>query len=193
MRTTKSPVLKLLTAMLAVALVLLVGGCKDSDSDASGTSAAAKSTVSASTDGGDFSCPEENTIKFAKTKFVTHAGLGFGAFHRYIYKPAKNGGFKKGADGRIKAFAKAGLAALFVKREVRLAAEDAKANPTLCKAVAAPLKSISDKISDAVSRAKNGDLAGVEDVEKSVTGVMASSKDQGDEITPDENADITGN
>ncbi|GAB04723.1 hypothetical protein M2359_004671 [Gordonia amarae] len=192
MRTTKSPVLKLLTALIAVALVLLVGGCKDSDSDSSSAKTTTTNAAGVSS-GDDFSCPESNTIKFAKTKFVTHAGLGFGAFHRYIYKPAKNGGFKKGADGRIKAFAKAGLAALFVKREVRLAAEDAKANPTLCKAVAAPLKSISDKISDAVSKARNGDLAGVEDVEKSVTGVMKSSKDQGDEITPDENADITGN
>lgn len=192
MRTTKSPVLKLLTALIAVALVLLVGGCKDSDYDSSSAKTTTTNAAGVSS-GDDFSCPESNTIKFAKTKFVTHAGLGFGAFHRYIYKPAKNGGFKKGADGRIKAFAKAGLAALFVKREVRLAAEDAKANPTLCKAVAAPLKSISDKISDAVSKARNGDLAGVEDVEKSVTGVMKSSKDQGDEITPDENADITGN
>jgi hypothetical protein len=41
--------------------------------------------------------------------------------------------FKKGASGRIGALIKGGLAALFVKREIRLASGDVKANPTLVR------------------------------------------------------------
>ncbi|MFW0788340.1 hypothetical protein [Gordonia sp. CPCC 205333] len=190
MRTTKLSPLKLLTALLAMTLVLLVGGCKSDDAASSSTGAT--NSASADSASGDFTCPEKNTIKFAKTKFVTHAGLGFGAFHRWIYKPARNSGFKKGADGRIKAFVKAGAAALFVKREVRLASEDAKANPTLCKAVVSPLKSISDKISGAVTKAKSGDASAINSLESDVKNVMSSSQKQGDTITPDENANIYG-
>lgn len=188
MRTSKRTLFRLLTAMIAVSLVLLVGGCKGSDDKASNASSG--TTQAANTASGDFTCPDNNTINFAKTKFVTHAGLGFGAFHRWIYKPAKGGGFKKGADGRIKAFVKAGAAALFVKREVRLASEDAKANPTLCKSIVAPLKTISDKITSAVSSAKSGDTSSIESLQGDVTNVMNSSKQQGDTITPDENANI---
>ena len=36
---------------------------------------------------------------------------------------------------------------LFIKRQVRLATEDAKANPTLCKAITAPLAQIRDTLS----------------------------------------------
>lgn len=191
MRTkTRSP-LRLITVMFAISVVLLAGGCK-SDNSASSTSTPAKTTATAAVDSSaDFTCPASNTIAFAKTKFVTHAGLGIGAFHRWIYKPARNGGFKKGADGRVKAFVKAGAAALFVKREVRLASNDAKANPTLCKAIVAPMKDISDKISGAVAAAKNGDTSKITSLESDVTSIMSSSKRQGDTITPDENADIT--
>jgi hypothetical protein len=45
----------------------------------------------------DQSCPTSNTKSFAKTKFVLHAGLAFGAFHRYLYKPYQAGTFNKGA------------------------------------------------------------------------------------------------
>lgn len=185
MRTRTRTSLRLLTVMFAISVVLLAGGCKsDNSASSSGT---AKTTAAASA---DFTCPSSNTIAFAKTKFVTHAGLGIGAFHRWIYKPAKLGGFKKGADGRVKAFVKAGAAALFVKREVRLASNDAQANPTLCKAIVAPLKDISDKISAAVASAKNGDTSQITSLESDVKSVMSTSQRQGDTITPDENADI---
>jgi len=32
-------------------------------------------------------------VHLAKTKFVLHAGLAFGAFHRYIYEPFRSGAF----------------------------------------------------------------------------------------------------
>jgi hypothetical protein len=53
-----------------------------------------------------------------------------------------------------------GLAALFVKREIRLASEDVKANPTLCKAIAAPLGKIGDAVQAAFDKLKTGDASG---------------------------------
>ena len=44
---------------------------------------------------------------FKKTRFLLHAGLAFGAFHRYIYQAYKNGDF---TNKKVRAFAKAGVA-----------------------------------------------------------------------------------
>jgi hypothetical protein len=64
-------------------------------------------------------------VHFAKTKFVLHLGLAFGAFHRYIYRPYVAGSFKSGAGGRTKALVKAGAAALYAVHELKTAREDA--------------------------------------------------------------------
>lgn len=90
---------------------------------------------------------------------MLHSGLAFGAFHRYLYKPYQAGTFKKGASGRILAFIKGGLAALFIKREVRLATEDVKANPTLCKAIAAPLDWIGNSVQATFDKLKTADAS----------------------------------
>ena len=122
---------------------------------------------------------------------MLHSGLAFGAFHRYVYKPYRAGTFSSGAHGRIKAFVKAGLAALFIKREVRLAYEDAKANPTLCKVIAAPLQAVGDKISAAVTAAKGGDASGITGVEQSVQDVESKAKSNGTQIVEDQNAPLS--
>jgi hypothetical protein len=136
--------------LLVLLLPLLViagcgGGTHSATTPPASASAAADGALPADPSGSaadaapiDEGCPTSNTIAFAKTKFLAHTGLAFGAFHRYLYKPFQAGTFKKGASGRITAFIKGGLAVLFVKREIRLASEDVKANPTLCKAIAAP-------------------------------------------------------
>jgi len=141
----------------------------------------------------DETCPTRNTTPFAKTKFVLHAGLAFGAFHRWIWKPYQAGTFRKGAKGRIVAFIKGGLAALFVKREIRLASEDVKASPALCKAIAAPLARIGNSVQSAFDRLKNGDASGVTDVNSLVSSVSGTSAKDGAAITENENADITSN
>ena len=71
-------------------------------------------------------------IPFAKTKFLIHAGLAFGAFHRYIYKPLKAGEFAHPLSHKL-AIAKAALAAAFVIHELRIARMDARASPLLSK------------------------------------------------------------
>lgn len=166
-------------AMLLAATLLLAGCGKSSTT--SSTTPAASGTTAATT------CPTSNTTSFAKTKFVLHTGLAFGTFHRYIYKPLKAGTFKKGADGRIKAFVKAGATALFMKREIRLASEDVKANPTLCRSLAAPLGKLSSAISGAVSKARGGDSSGLEDANSQIADMTSKSASGGAAITESTN------
>jgi hypothetical protein len=136
------PGLTVTSVLLAV--VLALAGCgKSTATTSAGAAPAASSSVAGVTPG--TVCPTSNTVAFAKTKFVLHTGLAFGTFHRYLYKPFKAGGFSKGAHGRIVAFVKAGATVLFIKREVRLATEDVKANPTLCKAIAVPLSKLATR------------------------------------------------
>jgi len=107
------------------------GGYGSSGGAGSGTSTSQPSGSAQSTPGtAAADCPTGgNTKDFAKTRFVLHAAEGFGVFHRYLYKPYRNGAFRKGASGRIRTFLKAGAAALFIKRQVRRATEDAKGTP----------------------------------------------------------------
>ncbi|GAA2059219.1 hypothetical protein [Williamsia deligens] len=179
--------------MILIAPIALLAGCKKSDSSSSAapSSAAVASQSAASASGSATDCPTSNTTSFAKTKFVAHSGLAFGAFHRYLYKPYKAGTFKKGADGRLTAFAKGGLAALFIKREIRLASEDVKANPTLCRAIAAPLARIGDTVQAAFDKVKSGDASGIDGVESAISSVSSSSKKDGVDITENENPDLT--
>lgn len=193
---------------LVIPLVLLglLAGCKSGTSASGGGQASATSTSQASSASGAASaassdsgsatnaaatCPTSNTTGFAKTKFVLHTGLAFGAFHRYLYKPFKAGTFQSGAHGRITAFIKAGASALFIKREVRLASEDVKANPTLCKLIAAPLQDLGDKISGAVSSLKGGDASGINGIEQTVQGVESKASSAGFPIQEDANAPLS--
>ena len=188
---------------ILIALILplaLIAGCGPSSNSAAGqasSSAGANGQVPADPSGTsadsqpiDTSCPATNTTSFAKTKFVLHSGLAFGAFHRYLYKPYKAGTFQKGAKGRITGFIKGGLAALFIKREIRLATVDVKANPTLCKAIAAPLGKIGDGIKSAFDKLKGGDTSGIDGVNSQISSVEGSSQQDGVPIKEDDNPNI---
>lgn len=194
-------VVRLLVALLLP--LLMITGCQGGTPSATAPPA---SSSGAAQDGGlppdppesgadaapiNESCPASNTVAFAKTKFVLHTGLAFGAFHRYLYKPFQAGSFNKGASGRIAAFIKGGLAALFVKREIRLASEDVKANPTLCKAIAAPLGKIGDTVQAAFDKLKTGDASGITDANSAVAAVEATSAKDGVPITENDNPDLT--
>ncbi len=80
-------------------------------------------------------CDQVGSQKAPKTRFLLHAGFAFGAFHRYIYKPLKGGGFSSGASGRTKTIVKAALAGAFVIRELVEMDKFANADKTLCKIV----------------------------------------------------------
>src|ERR1700761_3508894 len=111
----RRPMKRLVTLVLSLTLVVLfAAGCKSSTSaaPAGGAPAASASSAAAAPSTAAPACPAQAS-GFAKTKFTAHAALGFGAFHRYIYKPYRAGTFRSGAHGRLTTFAKAALAALF--------------------------------------------------------------------------------
>ncbi len=186
-----------LIAVLVIPVVLLVGGCGHKQASM-GNNASSSESIPAdpSGDAGDAApiaqtCPAQATTSFAKTKFVAHSGLAFGAFHRWLWKPFQAGTFKKGANGRITAFVKGGLAALFVKREVRLAATDVQADPTLCKAIIAPLDKLGDTVQAAFDKLKGDDASGITDLNSSIGSIESTSQKDGVAIQEDENADLT--
>lgn len=186
-----------LIAVLIIPVVLLVGGCGHKQ-DSAGNNASSSDSIPTdpSGDAGDAApisqtCPDKATTSFAKTKFVAHSGLAFGAFHRWLWKPFQAGTFKKGADGRIKAFIKGGLSALFVKREVRLAATEVQADPTLCKAIIAPLDKLGDTVQAAFDKLKGGDASGITDLNSSIGAIESTSQKDGVPIQEDENADLS--
>lgn len=190
-------VARILVVLLLPLLVIAGCGPKSTSASAPATGAAATSVPadpaesSADAQPIDSSCPTSNTVSFAKTKFVLHSGLAFGAFHRYLYKPYQAGTFQKGAKGRITGFIKGGLAALFIKREIRLASNDVKANPTLCKAIAAPLSKIGNTVQSAFDRLKGGDASGLTDVNSAISSVEGSSSKDGVPIKEDDNPNLT--
>ena len=95
-------------------------------------------------------------VHFAKTKFALHAGLAFGAFHRYIYKPYKAGGFTPISSHKL-AIVKAGTAGLFAYHEIKIALVDARSSSTLTKLVS-PLTALENKLHSLGSGLRSGSL-----------------------------------
>jgi hypothetical protein len=118
----------MLIAVVACLAAFGVSGCgSKSNSSASGGSAAVATT------------------HFAKTKFLLHAGLAFGAFHHFIYEPIKAGDLKHPFSHKF-TLIKAGVAALFVVHELKLAAVDVKSSKIL-STLFAPLTFVANKLS----------------------------------------------
>ena len=151
-----------LLAILSVLAVSLVGcGSSGSSSSASGSAAPAAGSST-------------STTQFAKTKFVLHAALAFGAFHRWIYKPAKAGELSHPFHHPLVA-AKAALAAAFTYHELKLALADAQASPTLSKLVA-PITALQNKIHGLEGSVKSGGTSSSD--ASSLDGAVSSVKSQ---------------
>jgi len=185
-RPIKARALASVLSLLLVAFLAAGCGGGSTTTNGAGTGGTA-STTSSALAGGSASadassatdCPTSNTTSFAKSKFLLHAGLAFGAFHRYLYKPYQAGTFKSGAHGRTLAFVKAGAAALFIKREIRLTSEDVQANPTLCKVIGQPLRTVGDKVQAAVDGLKGGDVSTITALEGAVQSVKSKASSSG--------------
>lgn len=115
---------------LAVVLALAAAGCGSSKKSSSGS--------------------PTTHVALAKTKFALHAGLAFGAFHHFIYKPVKAGDLKHPFSHKAALF-KAGLAVVVVKHEVGLALHDAQSSPLLRKLVS-PITGLEAKIGELKSK-----------------------------------------
>jgi hypothetical protein len=97
-------------------------------------------------------------IHFANTKFVLHMGLAFGAFHRYIYKPLKNGALRSGAPHRLRTLAKAALAGAFIIHELHVARQDAESSNQL-RPLLVKLHNFESRIASLVPGLKHGTSA----------------------------------
>jgi hypothetical protein len=115
-------------------------------------------------------------IHFAKTKFLAHAGLAFGAFHRYIEQPYKSGAFSAGARGRLGAIVKAGTAAFFCVHELRTARDDALSDSHL-RPLAEKVEGLLGKLTSLGTALKRGSLhpAAIIAAARAVTSLGSSS------------------
>jgi hypothetical protein len=149
--------------------VLAVFGCAVALSFAGPASAAITRSPSASP-------AAVSQTSFAKTKFVIHAALAFGAFKHFIYDPWKAGDFHKLFSHKI-ALAKAALAAVFCYHEIKLAAGYVKDSKIL-SALFSPVTALASKLGalkSQLSAGNYGELSGIQNDIGSISG--QASKD----------------
>ncbi|MGA5870361.1 hypothetical protein [Streptomyces cinereoruber] len=160
---------------LCCALLLTTAAC--GGDDGAGASASANPSASPAPSG------SAERQKLAKTRFVANAGLAAGATYQWIVKPYRAGTFKKGADGRTFAVVKAGLAGAFAYNRLKAAAENAKGDPLLSKAVA-PLTAGIDSLKDLGTKFRKGEV-GEGDVgafESVINSVKEAGRSAGAEV-----------
>jgi hypothetical protein len=152
------------TFVIIPIILLALSGCSSKSKDTADTGAqgpavgapsAAPTTPGTATPG---ACPTAPTRKFAKTRFITNAGLAAGAFKRYIYTPYKKGEFKSGGPHHKRAIVKAAAAGLFILDQLRRAKANVQADPTLCRTLSAPIAGLSAVISGLVAKLKKGQV-----------------------------------
>ncbi|MEU0700342.1 hypothetical protein ABZ513_05920 [Streptomyces bacillaris] len=173
----------LVALLLSCAVLVSATGCGDTGSDAATrTGASPSSSVSAAASVSASATAEKQRL--AKTRFVANAGLAAGATYQWIVKPYRAGAFKKGADGRTFALVKAGLAGGFAYNRLKAAAENAKGDPLLSKAVA-PLTAGIESLKGMATKLRNGE-AGEGDIgafESVIDSIKNAGKSAGAEVT----------
>jgi hypothetical protein len=118
--------------------------------------------------------------KASKVEIALRLGLAYGAFKRYVYKPAQAGTFKKGAPKRKRAIAKAAVASAFTARMLQKAVEEAKQDPNLADLVT-QIGTSAGSIGALTSILKDGDVD-LNDVTgglSSLDGLFGIAKDLG--------------
>jgi hypothetical protein len=118
----------------------------------------ATKTVSSTGANGQVTTQTVPNVHFAKTKFVLHAGLAFGAIHRYIYKPLRAGALHSGAPGRVKVLLKGAAAAVFAVHELKLAHDDALSSDLL-RPLTNKVDGLSSKLTGLVGGLRHGSVS----------------------------------
>lgn len=157
-----------LITVCLLALVLATAGCGSSSGRSSSSGAGSAGATSTA-----------NVGHFPTAKFVLHAGLAFGAFHRYIYKPFKAGELH-GFTHKL-TILKAAAAGLFAYHELKLAIRDAQASPKLSKLVA-PVTALADKLKAMGSSVKNGNISSIDSANSDITSLSGLAKQAGSSV-----------
>ncbi|WP_031226253.1 hypothetical protein [Streptomyces roseochromogenus] len=170
------PIRRLCVALtLCTALLAGTTACGTGEKTSTKDTAAVQTVPAADTPSPTTSAERQ---KFAKTRFVTNAGLAAGATYQWIVKPWKAGTFKKGAKGRKAALVKAGLAGAFTYNRLKAAERNAQGDPTLSKALA-PLSSGIDALKDLPSRLRKGDDSAVNSFNDTIDKVKGAGASAG--------------
>ncbi len=171
--------LTLVVAVTGCLAAFGLAGCGSSSSSSSPTSAASGTTKAA----GTTTSSTSGTSHVATAKFVLHAGLAFGAFHQFIYKPVKAGDLKHPFEHKL-TLVKAGLAAVFVYHELKLAAENAKQSKLLSPLVA-PLTAAASKLSGLKDSIVSGGVnpSDITSLSSALDGVKSTASSKGQSIT----------
>ncbi|MEV5262024.1 hypothetical protein AB0L02_28770 [Streptomyces anulatus] len=169
-------------AALLLSCALLAGttACGDSGDTAGANTTSASPAADRSAASPSASAERQ---RLAKTRFVANAGLAAGATYQWIVKPYRAGTFKKGAEGRTFALVKAGLAGGFAYNRLKAAAENAKGDPLLSKAVA-PLTAGIESLKGLGTKLRKGE-AGEGEVgafESVIDSIKNAGKDAGAEV-----------
>jgi len=124
-----------------------------------------------------------STTHFAKTKFVFHAGLAFGAFHHFIYGPFRAGNFRHPLSHKTKVV-EAALAGAFVYHELKLAANDVKSSKVLSK-LFAPITIVANKVRGLGSSIKGGHdpSSEITSANSSLASIKSTAASNGQPIT----------
>lgn len=116
--------------------------------------------------------------KFAKTRFVANAALAAGATYEWIWKPYKEGKFKKGAKHRKATLLKAGLAGAFTYNRLKAAERNARGDPTLSKALA-PVDSAIANLKELPKKLRKGDSSAADNFNDTINKVKDAGKSAG--------------
>jgi hypothetical protein len=110
-------------------------------------------------------------------------GLAFGAFHHWIYEPAKAGKLSDPLLHKL-TFLKAAAAGLYVYHELKLALADAQADKTLSKLVA-PITGLQSKIDGITSGIKgnNASSAAITQANGTVSSIGQQASSAGQPIS----------
>jgi hypothetical protein len=120
----------------------------------------------------------------AKHTILTQASLGFGAFHRFIWTPAREGRFSHPSSPAV---TRAAAAARFASNQLRVAAHHVQGSTQL-RVLFAPLELTADKISALRGRlSRRPSVAQVEKINDILRRIAATAKDNGGHI-PDASA-----
>jgi hypothetical protein len=165
------------------ALVLVTASCAVAGCGSSGSGTSSSSSSGSAIAGSSATTASVGHLPTAK--FVLHAGLAFGAFHHYIYKPFRAGTLLGGGLFRHKlALLKAGLAGLFAYHELKLALADAKASRILSKLLS-PVTALAAKLAALGSSLKSGhvDSSSLGSANAGVSGIVSQAKQNGVSIS----------
>jgi uncharacterized protein YceK len=168
--TNQEAAMRLLSVMLVV-FALALAGCGSSSSGSSSSTGSSSATTS--------NAQSSDPAHLAAVKFVAHAGLAFGAFHRYIYKPLLAGEFKGLLRHKL-AVAKATAAAVFIAHEIKLATAAAKSSATLARLVK-PMTVLGAGFSAALLKLKAGkfSLGEIESANIAIASISGAAKNAG--------------